>query len=204
VASASEWVNASVSKPSVQLEYVNGRLNLEAPPVDRAAVSLGSITVESSLVVLGVEAGAGSYSIYFAVGLGSLTLTPQVYPITVTLLSSGSPVLFMAEHLSFVSSDDRVFGGDIYTLVLCIREDPVVIWALDNRPEALPHLTLKCAEGEYHLQNLKERGARLEYSGGALTIYNPPPCTNPALRVYVGEYAAQVAEPGRIVFRVSG
>jgi len=199
----SNWVNAVMSRSSIPLDYINQRLNLDAQPIDRATVNLGGNVIEASAVVLGVEAGARSYAIYFAIGLGTLYLTYQSYPLTITLHSGGSVVLVMSEQILFIGSEDRVYGSDVYTMVLHVRDDPVVVWTLDNRANALNYLTLNCSEGSYRLTDLKSAGSSLEYREGYLIVSNPPQCTNPVLRVYVSQFTPYTIEPGRIVFKVT-
>jgi hypothetical protein len=109
----------------------------------------------------------------------------------------------MSEQILFIGSEDRVYGSDVYTMVLHVRDDPVVVWTLDNRASALNYFALNCSEGSYRLTDLKSTGSSLEYREGYLIVSNPPQCTNPVLRVYVSQFTPYTIEPERIIFKVS-
>lgn len=193
-----------MSRSSIPLDYINQRLNLNNQGIDRATVNLGGTVIEASPVVLGVEAGTRSYAIYFAIGLGTLYLTYQSYPLTITLYSGGSIALTMSEQILFIGAEDRVINErDVYTMILHVRDDPVVVWTLDNRANALDYFVLNCNEGSYKITDLKNRGSRLGYEEGYLVINNPPQCTNPTLKIYVSQFTPYAIDPGRIVFKVS-
>jgi len=199
-----EWINAVSAKSNLFLDYVNQRLNLSAQPINRAVVRLGETNIETSAIVLAVEAGTRSYAIYYALGLGTLSLTRQTYPLSISLLSQSTPVLAIMEQITFTPSDEGVFQGrDEYTIVIHLRDDPAVIWALDNRSIALDHFALACGERSYRLAELKDSGSSLEYGDGFLIIRNPPQCSSPTLRVYLSQFPPYSIGQGEIAFRVS-
>jgi hypothetical protein len=199
-------VNAVKSASQVYQDYVNARLNLLIPPASTAQVTLGSASTVSSIVFLGVyEAGPIDVA-FLAIGLGSLSLTAQPYPITVSIASGGTQALYFSDIISFVSSEDRVLGGDVYTILLSVMGDPVAVWSLDNRDSAPGDLSLSCGSTRIPLPSLVTSGAVLNYRGESDGIYvqisNPPPCTTPSLVIYSKAILASSASPSLIVFKV--
>jgi len=200
------WLNAVKSASQVSLDYVNARLNLLIPPASTAQITFGSASTVSSVVFIGVYE-AGSLDVAFlVVGLGSLSLTAQSYPITISIASGSTQALYFSEVVSFVASEDRVFGGDIYTVLLSVRGDPVAVWSLDNRAEALDSLSLSCGSTRIPLPSLVASGASLSYRAESDGIYvyvsNPPPCSTPSLVVYSRAIPASSASSSLIAFRV--
>jgi len=202
------WVNAVKSVSQVSQDYVNARLNLLIPPASTAQITLGSVSTVSSVVFLGVYE-AGSIDVAFlAMGLGSLFLSTQSYsyPFSISIASGSIQALYFNEVISFVPSEDRVFGGDVYTILLSIRGDPVAIWSLDNRASASNSFSLSCGSISIPLSSLVTAGASLNYQIGSDGIYvyvsNPPPCPAPGLVVYSRTIPPVTASSTLIAFRV--
>lgn len=200
------WLNAVESASQVSQDYINARLNLLIPPASTAQISLGALSTVSSVVFLGVYE-AGSLDVAFlAMGLGSLSLSPQSYPITISVSSGSIQAVYFSDFISFVASEDRVFGGDIYTVLLSLRGDPVAVWSLDNRSSAPSNLSLSCGSTIIPLSSVVASGASLSYQaasdGAYVRLSNPPPCPAPGLVVYSRTIPPLSASSTLIVFRV--
>lgn len=200
------WVNAVKSASQVSQDYVNARLNLLIPPASTARIAFGSVSTVSSVVFLGVYE-AGSLDIaFFTMGLGSLSLTPGSYPLSVSIASGSTQAVYFSDIISFVPSEDRVFGGDVYTILLSIRGDPVAIWSLDNRGSAPNSIALSCGSTLIPLSSLVASGTSLSYrsESGGIYVYvsSPPFCPSPGLIVYSRTIPPVTASSTLIAFRV--
>lgn len=200
------WLNAVKSFSQISQDYINARLNLLVPPASAARITLGVASTVSSVVFLGVyEAGPLDVA-FLAMGLGSLSLSPQSYPIAISVSSGSIQAVYFSEVISFVASEDRVFGGDIYTILLSLRGDPVAIWSIDSRDSSATSLSLSCGSTIIPLSGIVASGASLSYQAASDGIYvrisNPPPCSAPSLAVYSRTIPPLLASSTLLVFKV--